>query len=308
MFLEGPAMSFDLSKDFISSYNNSKYQHFSNGRSANLAACMTKPGVWICGKHSFMYLKQKDILNKYGISLLGIDEEVLYSLKNLKTIIRDKKIEGVCFEVPCSYLNERNPFDFYNISKDFSFRQITDYLAKKNILTYIDGARLLIYSLLEKTYIDNIDFISIGLDKSLSNFSFLGSYMYINNNKYIPIIKKNRKMIGGYIRKYNFDITKLKEAISKKKKVISSNHLELKNVTQLLRSIGCNVDFSTNCIRIEIKSTQTPVLITKLNEAKIRFTHNENTFQFYFDLSLDINEFNNILHHFKEVFLCLNYF
>ncbi|HFR3265914.1 TPA: hypothetical protein ACHU3M_002080, partial [Streptococcus suis] len=163
-------MKYDFSKDFVSHVDDSKYQHFSNGRTANIAVCMIRAGKWLCGKNSFIYKKQKNILKQHGIELLAIDEELLYTFEGLRSVILEEEdIVGVCFEIPCSYLNERNPFEFYNISREATFRYITSYLSNRKILTYIDGARFLIYSSIENFNIGYVDFISIGFDKSLSD-------------------------------------------------------------------------------------------------------------------------------------------
>lgn len=302
-------MKYDFSKDFVSHADDSKYQHFSNGRTANIAVCMIRAGKWLCGKNSFIYKKQKNILKQHGIELLAIDEELLYTFEGLRTVILEEEdIVGVCFEIPCSYLNERNPFEFYNISREATFRYITSYLSNRKILTYIDGARFLIYSSIENFNIGYVDFISIGFDKSLSDLNFIGTILCINNDKYISAIKNNRKLIGGYIRKYNINLKNLKNSIHKIQSVIYVNHSKLKIVVDRLQDKVEEIDFSINCLLFRLDSIKNNILINELRIKKMNYVYNQGTFQFYFDLSVNLRDFNNMLEDFEEVFLCLNCF
>ena len=100
----------------------------------------------------------------------------------------------------------------------------------------------------------------------------------------------------------------MKNSIHKIQSVIYVNHSKLKIVVDRLQDKVEEIDFSINCLLFRLDSIKNNILINELRIKKMNYVYNQGTFQFYFDLSVNSREFNNMLEDFEEVFLCLNCF
>lgn len=302
-------MNYNWNKDYPNHLEDGKKLFFANGRIANLSVCSTFPGNWLCGKNSFIALKQRETFEKNGVVLIEIEEEILYNKQKLVLYLEEhRNIVGVCFEMPCSYVGEDNPFNVFksqnkNCKNDIdNANGIFNVLKAKGILSYIDGARILVFYATNFFVLPKADFVLYGLDKSLPE-KLYGSYIHIEDEEKVKDIKMNRKKLGGYIRNYNFEIEIINNELEKVHPIIVKNYSLLIQLKDELKEFFEVVPTNCNCLSVFTTEIQALNIRKSLKEKKCKFLNNDRIFVFYFNLSINVKDFFDQILFLKELLI-----
>ena len=241
-----------INSDYVYKSNNcNNYLYFNSCRAANLTFLSAfGEGVWVIGKESFILLKQKNIIKKFNIGFLEVEDEKLYDVRFMSYLIeKNGNIKGIIFEIPQIYnggviyqnMITQKIIDFYN------------FLKKKNIILYVDGARLLVSTIIHpeiNKFLSIMDCISISSDKGFKKWS-KGTFTLFFNTDIFEKVKLQQKNIGTYLRNNKLKFKTIKIYLKFMKHKIIINYLITNGCRKIFLKNGFYVsELDTNILVI----------------------------------------------------------
>ena len=280
-----------INSDYVYKPNNCKnYLYFNSCRAANLTFLSAfGEGVWVIGKESFLSLKQKNIIKKFNINFLEVEDEKLYDIKFMSYLVeKNCNIKGIVFEIPQIYnggliyrtMITQKIIDFYNSLK------------KKNIILYVDGARLIVSAIIHpeiNKFLSTMDCISISCDKGLKKWT-KGTFTLFLNTDIFEKVKLQQKNIGTYLRNNKLTFKTIKVYLKFIKYKIIVNYLITNGCRKIFLKKGFYVsELDTNILIISHINQE---VLWKINEnllkKKIILLRNENCIVAYFNYTRSI--------------------